>query len=84
MICEPVAGRRKVQSFYIDQISNIHPERRRIGNIEVFVDQDCRKNYKLPDYARYVEKEKKEFCEMELQFYRRMQKDKPYSFLAKN
>ncbi len=43
----------------IRQIPNLHPEKRKIGNIEVFVDEKCRHNYYLRDYAKYIEEEMK-------------------------
>jgi hypothetical protein len=48
-------GKRKVNTFNLMKEKNVHPETRKIGNIEVYVDTPVRRNYALEDYAKYIE-----------------------------
>ena len=34
-------------------ISKIQKHKRKVGGIEIYVDEDCRENYKLDDYTDF-------------------------------
>ena len=62
VVSQNTRGRRKASCFNLIHREDIHPSKRMIGNIEVFIDPPSRKNYELEDYAKFIEKELKEYC----------------------
>jgi hypothetical protein len=61
----------------------LHPEHRKIGNIEVYVDSHNRVHYEAEDLAGYLENHMPEYCQVEREDYKRIQEKKPLSFIAK-
>ena len=78
----PNPSKRKAAE-YSSAIEGVYKEKRMVGNLEIYVDSACRRNYEMEDLAEYIEREKKEFCQVEIHEYKRKQLRKPLSFIAK-
>lgn len=76
-------GKRRSDEFMRMDPSRVHEERRKIGNIEIYIDESCRMNYRLEDYSKFIEERLKDHCCIERESYKREQRRKEPSFIAK-
>jgi len=76
-------SRKRKAAEYSSAIEGVYKKKRMVGNLEIYVDSACRRNYEMEDLAEYIEREKKESCSLDRGEYERKQQQKPLSFIAK-
>ena len=48
-------GKRRAAE-YSSAIEGVYKEKRKVGNLEIYVDSPCRRNYEMEDLAEFIEK----------------------------